>query len=122
MISDLFKAIRWGKHAGKSVNILLKTYDVVVQDEFNIQRLQNIALDFDDCGYDEHSVAVHYLSLLVGNFDPSNEDQKRLAIKYISRAKGAYNRGILKDRFPLEVLSEEAMRVFGLDETTIDAA
>lgn len=116
------KGLRWGRNAGKAVQVLLKTYDLAVQDESTLNRIQMVAQNFDELGYNEHDVAVQFLSLLINGSDSSNEKQKQLAIKYISRAKGAYKRGLLTTDSPLERLIDKGKEKFNIDADNIPAA
>lgn len=116
------KGLRWGKSAGKAVQVLLKTYDLAVEDESTLNRIQMVAQNFDELGYNEHDVALQFLVLLVNGSDSSNDRQKQLAIKYISRAKGAYKRGLLTTELPLERLIDKAKEKFNINVDNIPAA
>ena len=122
MLSNMKKAFRWGRQAGKAGRILQKTYDLPVEDTFTLSRLERIAREFADLGYDEHAVAVHFLGYVVRDFDSSNEHHKEKAIKFISRAKGAYSRGLLTDDGPLNHLFDNFKNVFDIDVDNIQAA
>lgn len=123
MFLDNIKKFRRGRKVEKVVFVLLKTYDLSVEDEFNLSRIDRIVQNFDEVGtYDEQSAAVLFLTQLVKHSDPSNERQKELAIKYILRAKGAHKRGILTSDYMLNNLFDKAKSVFNIEADSLTDA
>ena len=121
MLKGLFGGVSAGRKAGKAIHVLVKTYDLIITgDKEHTERILEMSHLFGDA-YNEHDLACYFLSEFCRKFDPSNERQIQLTKKYVTRAKGAYNRGLIENESAFISLSVSVNSHFGIEIEDIPA-
>jgi len=121
MLGNLIRAFKGGASGGKAITVLNKTYSLSISHPDHMQLMKRISSSFGEL-YNEHEMAVHFLSEFVKLIKQDHPQAKSEVEKYIKMAKGAKARGLVESEVPLELLYESVLESFNINHNDIKAA
>ena len=121
MIGKFIRSFSNGRVGAKAIEVLIRTYGIVVDENTQRRILIMVQSGLAD-SYNEHEMAVHFLSDFIKTIDPAHPMAVAQVTKYIRIAKGARNRGFVQAHLPMNMLFEAALTRFGISEAQITTA
>lgn len=120
MLRKLFGISKQDQKFRDTVAILNKLYLLTFSSTKYTSQIEKFVHEMGD-KFNEHEIAIIFLASYSSHIKTDHPRAEIEVKKYISRAKGAYDRGLARDPMPKEYLFSVASERFGIDPVAIEA-
>lgn len=120
MLRSLFGISKQDQKYRDTVTILNKLYLLTFSSTKYTSQIEKFVKEMGD-KFNEHEIAIVFLASYSSHIKVDHPQAEIEVKKYISRAKGAYDRGLAHDPMPKEYLFSVASERFGIDPGAIEA-
>jgi hypothetical protein len=119
MFGSLFGRSKQKQKFRDTIDVLNKLYLLT----FTTSKYPSEIQKFDQAGdkFNEHEIAIIFLASYSSHIKRDHPQAEIEVKKYISRAKGAYDRGLARDPMPREYLFSVVSERFGIDPNAVPA-
>ena len=120
MFGSLFGISKQEQKLRDTVTILNKLYLLTFTSTKYTSQIEKFVKEMGG-KFNEHEIAIIFLASYSSHIKLDHPQAQIEVKKYISRAKGAYDRGLAQDPMPKEYLFSVASERFGIDPGAIEA-
>lgn len=113
MLRELFGAFRGGIMQGKVVNVLSKTFDLVVSHPAHLEKIKELISCAPELNEFEH--AIGFLAAFTPTIPKTHPSAIAEVKKYVHRSQRLYGEGLARERAPALVLFRAACDAFGVE-------
>lgn len=120
MFGSLFGRSKQDQKFRDTIDILNQLYLLTFTTPKYPSEIQKFVNQMGD-KFNEHEIAIVFLASYSSHIKRDHPQAEIEVKKYISRAKGAYDRGLARDPMPREYLFSVVSERFGIDPSAVPA-